>query len=396
MSRFRKFALLPLATMLGGCNAVLLSPSGDIAVQQRDILVQSTSLMLLIVIPVMILTVVIAWRYRASNTSALNDPEWDHSTHLELVIWSVPLLIVICIGAITWASTHLLDPYRPLGRIADDRPVPAGTKPLRVDVVALDWKWLFIYPDYGIATVNELAAPVDQPISFHITSSSVMNSFYIPALAGQIYAMPGMQTQLRAVINKTGKFEGFSANYSGAGFSGMRFAFLGVQPADFGKWIAAAKASGMTLDRAAYLQLKNPSENEPVRRYASVDATLFSAILNMCVEPGKMCMREMAAIDAKGGLGLAAVNNVLPLSYDKYARRGAVFGMKPSYVAGICTVPEKPDESADASPAPLLNASRLVGAGLALPALKSRSSAPPLSLISFRLQPPTSQIMSSP
>ncbi|HEY0235815.1 MAG TPA: ubiquinol oxidase subunit II [Afipia sp.] len=396
MSRFRKFALLPLAAMLGGCNAVVLSPSGDIAVQQRDILFQSTSLMLLIVIPVLILITVVAWRYRESNSTARNDPNWDHSAHLELVIWAIPLLIIICIGAITWASTHLLDPYRPLERIAENRPVPKDTKPLRVDVVALDWKWLFIYPDYGVATVNEMAAPVDQPITFHITASSVMNSFYIPALAGQIYAMPGMQTQLRAVINKAGKYDGFSANYSGAGFSGMRFAFLGVNGADFDKWIASAKASGVTLDRAAYLQLERPSENEPVRRYAGVDPTLFNAIINMCVEPGKMCMREMAAIDAKGGLGLAAAKNLVPLSYDKYARRGAVFGMEPSYVAGICAVPEKPDESADASPIPLLNGERLTGVGLALPALKSRSSAPALSLISFRPQPSTSQTISSP
>lgn len=382
--------------MLAGCNAVVLSPSGDIAVQQRDILFQSTALMLLIVIPVMVLIALTAWRYRESNAAARNDPDWDHSTRLELVIWSIPLLIIICIGAITWASTHLLDPYRPLERIAEDRPVPKGTKPLRVDVVALDWKWLFIYPDYGIATVNEMAAPVDQPITFHITSSSVMNSFYIPALAGQIYAMPGMQTQLRAVINSAGKYDGFSANYSGAGFSGMRFAFLGVDAAGFDKWIASAKASGVTLDRDAYLKLERPSENEPVRRYSGVDATLFNAILNMCVEPGKMCMREMAAIDAKGGLGLASAKNVLPLSYDKYARRGAVFGMEPSYVAGLCAVPDKPDETADASPVPRPNASRLTGAGLALPTLKLRSSAPALSLISFSPSPIVPQSMPSP
>lgn len=382
--------------MLAGCNAVVLSPSGDIAVQQRDILFQSTALMLLIVIPVLVLIVLTAWRYRESNTAARNDPDWDHSTRLELVIWSIPLLIIICIGAITWASTHLLDPYRPLGRIAADRPLPQNVKSLRVDVVALDWKWLFIYPDYGIATVNEMAAPVDQPIHFHITASSVMNSFYIPALAGQIYAMPGMQTQLRAVINSAGKYDGFSANYSGAGFSGMRFAFLGVDAAGFDKWIASAKASGVTLDRDAYLKLERPSENEPVRRYSGVDATLFNAILNMCVEPGKMCMREMAAIDAKGGLGLASAKNVLPLSYDKYARRGAVFGMEPSYVAGLCTIPENPEESADASPAARPSAARLTGAGLALPTLKPRSSAPALSLISFSPSPIVPQSMPSP
>jgi cytochrome o ubiquinol oxidase subunit 2 len=351
--------------MLGACKAVVLSPSGDIAAQQRDILVQSTALMLLIVVPVMILTVVVAWRYRQSNEAARYEPEWAHSTHLELVIWSVPLLIIICIGAITWASTHLLDPYRPLGRIASDRVVSQDVKPLQVEVVALDWKWLFILPDYGIATVNELAAPVDRPISFRITASSVMNSFYIPALAGQIYAMPAMQTQLRAVINKPGVYEGFSANYSGAGFSGMRFAFHGVDEAGFDKWIADAKASGATLDRAAYLQLEKPSENEPVRRYSGVDASLFKAILNLCVAPGKMCMSDMAAIDAKGGLGLAAVNNVLPLTYDKDVRRGAVFGLEPSYVANLCTVADKTD-------LPVLKVTRipnarLEGAGLPLP-----------------------------
>lgn len=365
--------------MLGACKAVVLSPSGDIAVQQRDILIQSTALMLLIVLPVMALTALVAWRYRKSNEDARYEPEWAHSTHLELVIWSVPLLIIVCIGAITWASTHLLDPYRPLGRIASDRAVSQDVKPLRVEVVALDWKWLFILPDYGIATVNELAAPVDRPISFRITSSSVMNSFYIPALAGQIYAMPAMQTQLRAVINKPGVYHGFSANYSGAGFSGMRFAFLGVDDAGFDKWIADAKASGATLDRNTYLQLEKPSENEPVRRYSGVDAALFKAILNLCVTPGKMCMSDMAAIDAKGGLGLAAVNNVLPLTYDKYVRRGAVFGMEPSYVANLCTVAEKtglPALKATRIP----NASRLEGAGLPLPKFNP-SSEPSLSLM---------------
>ena len=176
----------------------------------------------------------------------------------------------------------------------------------------------------------------------------------------------------------------------------MRFAFLGVEQGDFDKWIASAKAAGMTLDRAAYLQLEKPSENEPVRRYSGVDKTLFNAILNMCVEPGKMCMREMAAIDAKGGLGLAAAKNLLPLTYDKYTRRGgAVFGMAPSYVAGLCAVPDK-DETADASPVPRPNASGLAGAGLPMPMLKPGASMPPLSLISFSPSPTIPQTMPSP
>ena len=162
-------------------------------------------------------------------------------------------------------------------------------KPLEVDVVALDWKWLFIYPELGVATVNELAVPVDRPVAFKITASSVMNSFYAPALAGQIYAMPGMQTQLHAVLNKPGVYEGFSANYSGAGFSGMKFKLEGLQPADFDRWVAGLKAGKGQLTRAAYLQLARPSSDQPVRHYASVDPALFKDILDLCVEPGPTC-----------------------------------------------------------------------------------------------------------
>ena len=341
MTRFRTLALLPLMAALSGCNLVVMSPSGDVASQQANLITISTLLMLLIIVPVMALTVLFAWRYRQSNSAAKYDPEWDHSTRLELVIWAAPLLIIICLGAMTWVATHLLDPYRPLDRIAAGRPVPADAKTLDVNVVALDWKWLFIYPEYGIAAVNELAAPVDRPIRFNITSSSVMNSFYIPALAGQVYAMPGMETKLHAVINEPGSYKGFSANYSGAGFSHMRFTFHGLAGDGFDKWVADIKAGGGTLDRDGYLQLERPSENEPVRRYGSVDPGLFKAIVGMCVEPGKMCMHDMAAIDARGGLGLAGIDNVMPLMHDKLARRGtAVLGPAPVYVAGICSTEE--------------------------------------------------------
>jgi cytochrome o ubiquinol oxidase subunit 2 len=237
--------------LLSGCQAVVLDPAGHIASQQRDLLVWSVILMLVIIIPVMALTIWFGWKYRASNKDAKYEPEWDHSTHLELVIWAAPLLIIICLGAITWTGTHLLDPYRSLDRIDRDRPVTAGMRPMEVQVVALDWKWLFIYPEYGVASVNELAAPVDRPLRFTLTSSSVMNSFYIPALAGQIYAMPGMETKLHAVINAPGEYRGFSANYSGDGFSGMKFAFHGLNDADFDAWIAGAKAGGRLLDRVS-------------------------------------------------------------------------------------------------------------------------------------------------
>jgi cytochrome o ubiquinol oxidase subunit 2 len=228
---------------------------------------------------VIVLTLAFAWRYRQSNTAAAYAPDWDHSTRLELVIWGAPLLIIIALGAITWISTHKLDPYRPLDRIDAQRSVPAGVKPLVVQVVALDWKWLFLYPEEGIATVNELAAPVDRPIEFRITASNVMNSFYVPALAGQVYAMPGMQTQLHAVINQAGRYEGFSANYSGAGFSDMRFAFLGLSGGDFERWVAGNRAQARTLSPAVYQQLERPSQRDPVRRYGQIDPGLFDAIV---------------------------------------------------------------------------------------------------------------------
>jgi cytochrome o ubiquinol oxidase subunit II len=294
--------LLPFVALLSGCHTVLMSPSGDLALQQRDLIIYSVILMLLIIVPVIVLTFLFAWRYRASNKKAHYDPEWDHSTMLELLIWAAPLLIIIALGALTWVSTHMLDPFRPLDRLSQGRPIPANVKPLEIDVVALDWKWLFIYPEQGIATVNDVAAPVDRPIQFKITASSVMNSFFIPALAGQIYAMPNMETQLQAVMNKPGDFEGFSANYSGEGFSGMHFIFHAVSDDGFAQWIAHAKASGDTLSRDAYVKLAAPSSNEPVRRYGSVDGTLYQAILTNCVQPDSMsCMHDMKMKSTEAG-----------------------------------------------------------------------------------------------
>lgn len=292
-----------LAALLAGCDTVVMNPSGDIAAQQAQLIVTSTVLMLLIIVPVIVLTLVFAWRYRASNTEAPYSPDWDHSTRLELVIWGAPLLIIIALGALTWIYTHKLDPWRPLQRIDAERPLDPAVAPLVVQVVALDWKWLFLYPEQGIATVNELAAPVDRPIQFRITSSTVMNSFYVPALAGQIYAMPGMETRLHAVINRAGVYDGFSANYSGDGFSHMRFKFHGLSEAGFQRWVEANRASSEELTRSVYQQLEQPSEREPVRRYGRVDPKLFDAVLNRCVDASKMCMGEMMAIDAAGGLG---------------------------------------------------------------------------------------------
>ena len=274
VKRFRWMLVLP-AALLGGCSLVLLHPAGAVAAQQGHLIVVSTILMLLVIVPVIALTFLFAWRYRKSNTEATYTPDWDHSTQLELVIWAAPLLIIIALGAVTWISTHTLDPYRSLRR--PDR------KPLTVEVVALDWKWLFIYPEQGIAVVNELSAPADVPITFKITASSVMNSFFIPALAGQIYAMPGMETQLHAVMSSPGDFDGFSANYSGAGFSDMRFKFHSMSAGDFEHWVQAVKAGGQALNRDGYLQLERPSEHETVRRYATVADGLYDSILSRTV-----------------------------------------------------------------------------------------------------------------
>jgi len=289
---------LACTTMPAGCDMVVLRPSGYVAAQQGHLVVLSTLLMLLIIVPVIALTLVFAWRYRESNATAPYTPEWDHSIQLELLIWAAPLLIIIALGALTWIGTHTLDPYRSLTRIDSSRPMSFETEPLNIEVVALDWKWLFIYPDHGVAVVNELAAPVDIPIRFKITASSVMNSFFIPALAGQIYAMPSMATTLHAVINRPGEYEGFSANYSGAGFSDMRFKFIGMGAGDFDRWLQKAKASKDELSRGIYMQLERPSEREPVRRYGAVAPDLFDAIVNRCVDQGQMCLREMMTMDA--------------------------------------------------------------------------------------------------
>lgn len=282
-----------LALSLAGCNWVVMAPSGDIAAQQADLILWSTYLMLIIIVPVIVLTLFFAWRYRASNKNATYKPDWDHSTNLELVIWAAPLAIIIALGALTWVSTHKLDPYRPLDRIDAGKPVPEGMEPLVVEVVAMDWKWLFFYPEQGIATVNELAAPVDRPIQFKITATTMMNSFYVPALAGMIYAMGGMETQLHAVINEPGSYEGFSANYSGAGFNKMRFEFLGQSEADFDQWVADVKAQGSPLSRPAYKALEEPSIDDPVRYYSEVMPGLYDAILNRCVDPGQICMKDL-------------------------------------------------------------------------------------------------------
>lgn len=319
--------MLALPALLGGCDMVVMNPTGDIAVQQRDLILFSTGVMLLIIVPVMVLTVVFARKYRRGNANKTYDPKFDHSTTLELVIWACPLLIIIALSAVTWTSTHLLDPFRPLERLGPGRPVPAGTKPLEVQAIALDWKWLFIYPDLGIATVNELALPVDVPVHFSITSTDQFNTLYVPTLAGMIYAMPTMKSELNAVINKPVTSEGYSGNYTGRGYSDMRFKFYGRSPDDFARWVSGIKAGGGALQTANYIDLAKPSEKVPVMRFASVQSGLFDRIVNRCVEPGKPCMvdvmaRDMARAggnpnDHRMGAGMAPGRGAAPIIGEK-------------------------------------------------------------------------------
>ena len=269
-NRFCRLLPLPATLLLGGCHWALLDPKGPIGVAERSIIETATGLMLLVVVPVIVLTIVIAWRYRASNTRAEYRPEWSHSNRIEAVMLSIPIAIVAVLGVICWRTSHQLDPYRA---------IPSTRKPVHIEAVALDWKWLFIYPDQHVATVNEVAMPVGVPVVFHITSATVMNSFFIPRLGSQIYAMANMQTADNLVASAPGTYRGISANFSGDGFSGMTFKVEAMPMSEYRQWLARAATAPRTLDAGAYRALAQPSENVPVRYYSHVAPQLFRQIL---------------------------------------------------------------------------------------------------------------------
>jgi len=303
--------LLPLsaALLLSGCQWVVLDPKGPIGVQERSIIITATVLMLLVVVPVIALILVFAWRYRASNEKAEYRPDWSHSNRIEAVVWLVPCIIIAALGVITWRSSHALDPYRPLD---------SKVKPIRIDAVALDWKWLFIYPDQKVATVNQVAFPANVPVEFHITSATVMNAFFIPQLGSQIYAMAGMQTQLHLLANEPGAYQGLSSNYSGDGFSGMTFKAIALPSQQgFAAWLAKVKASQQTLGADAYEQLAKPSENNPVAYYSQVQPNLFADIIadRLPGHGGRMLartpphVRTTAQMDAMSGMPMSATRS---------------------------------------------------------------------------------------
>jgi cytochrome o ubiquinol oxidase subunit II len=252
----------------------ILDPQGPIGAAQLLLLINSTEIMLVVVVPVILATLGFAWWYRSSNTRASRSPDQAYEGRIEFVTWSIPALIVILLGGVIWIGSHQLDPRAP---------IPADSNPLRVDVVALDWKWLFIYPDQGIAAVNQLIVPVGTPVNFRLTSATVMNSFFVPQLGSQIYTMGGMTTHLNLMADNPGEFPGFSANFSGDGFAEMRFVVKAVPAGDFDGWVAQARGTGSALDDAAYTALAKPSQAVPPRTYRSVEPKLFERIIEQTV-----------------------------------------------------------------------------------------------------------------
>ncbi|CAB9495837.1 MULTISPECIES: ubiquinol oxidase subunit II [Alteromonas] len=256
---------------LAGCSGGVLDPKGQVGMDEKNLIILCTILMLIVVVPVIVLTLYFAWKYRASRDFEIYTPKWAHSTKIEAIVWSIPILIVISLSVITWRSTHALDPYSPLEGKGEH---------LTVEVVSLNWKWLFIYPEQGIATVNELVFPANKPVAFKITSESTMNSFFIPQLGSQIYSMAGMETKLHLIADEPGTYKGISSNYSGAGFTGMKFnAIATPTEGDFNDWVASVKQAQTPLTSASYEQLAKPSENNPVTYYSNVSEGLFHDIV---------------------------------------------------------------------------------------------------------------------
>ena len=265
--------MLALLVMLTGCDAVaILSPKGQIGQDEKTLLITATVLMLLVVVPVIIMTLAFAWKYRASNTKARYEPKWSHSTAIEVVVWSIPCMIVLVLAVLTWRSSHALDPYKPL---------ESDVKPVTIEAISLDWKWLFIYPEEKIAVVNEIKFPVNTPLNFKITSDTVMNAFFIPHLGSMIYSMAAMETKLHLIANETGEFPGMSSHYSGAGFAKMHFTAYSVTDAEYRQWLDQVRAGEQTLDKASFKALGEARNAEwyPVTYFGKSEEGLFDWVI---------------------------------------------------------------------------------------------------------------------
>jgi cytochrome o ubiquinol oxidase subunit 2 len=264
------------AVTLSGCTEGVLDPKGPIAAAERQILFNSLGIMLAIVIPTILATLGIAYWFRSSNTRARYLPDFTYSGRLEMLVWSIPAMTVLLVGGVAWVGSHDLDPRKPIASTAT---------PVRVQVVSLDWKWLFIYPDQGIASVNQLTIPVGTPVRFELTSSSVMNSFFVPQLGGQIYTMTGMVTRVHLQADHPGTYPGLSAQFSGEGFSDMRFNVDAVPAENFAKWADATRGAGPELDAQTYANLAKPSKAVAPFTYRAVAPGLFNGILSAGMRP---------------------------------------------------------------------------------------------------------------
>jgi cytochrome o ubiquinol oxidase subunit 2 len=263
--------LLPgLVLATAGCNRGILDPVGPVASAEKTILINSTAIMLAIIVPTMIATVAVAWWFRRGNTRAEYRPDWEYSGAIELVVWAIPILTITLLGGIAWIGSHALEPSKPL-----DSP----NKPINVQVVSLDWKWLFIYPDQHIATVNQLVVPAGTPVNFQLTSATVWNTFFVPQMGSMIYTMPRMTTRLNLQADKQGVFPGRSAHFSGDGFPGMEFNVHSVTPQQFAAWAGNARGDGPVLDGRSYAELARPSSYVKPMTFSNVAPGLFDAIV---------------------------------------------------------------------------------------------------------------------
>jgi len=273
--KFLRATLSVFTASLAGCSGGVLEPHGPIGAANRLILFNAVEIMAAIVVPTIVAALVFAWWFRESNTRARYLPHWAYSGRIELIVWSIPLLVICFLGGVIYIGSHDLDPARPIA---------SQNKPLEVQVVSLDWKWLFIYPDLSVASVNQLVVPVGMPIHFNLTSASVMNAFFVPQLGSMIYTMNGMVTQLHLQADHAGDYNGLSAQFSGDGFPDMAFVVHAVPQNDFAGWLAEVRRTGPVLDRAGYADLSKRSTNQPFT-YRQADPALFNAVVTQQIPP---------------------------------------------------------------------------------------------------------------
>jgi cytochrome o ubiquinol oxidase subunit 2 len=264
------------ACVLAGCQGVL-DPQGPIGEAERKILFNATAIMLAIVIPTIVATLAFAWWFRASNARASYLPDWAYSGRIELVVWSIPTLVILFLGGVIWIGSYDLDPARPLN---------SKIEPVNVQAVSLDWKWLFIYPNQGVASLNELVVPAGTPLHFRLTSSGVMSAFFVPQLGSMIYTMNGMTTQLHLQADREGEFYGRASQFSGDGFSGMQFTTRAVSVEAFAAWVKSVQNAGRGLDKDSYTELAKQSANVPPATYRLHDPNLFHLIATRALPPG--------------------------------------------------------------------------------------------------------------